>query len=154
VLLQFHGRVERADETVLDDPCHSEEATVAPTEVRLHRQGHRVWRQLRRWKRWLRSNLLIAQATYGAPLVRCGGDHARSFSIRGDDENRYIAQLTEHVGDFIVFPVVPPNNPDPAAGWRGGEHLEGGVLAFLKAEDTVERGLDLLRPKTVGVDLL
>src|SRR5205807_1328557 len=83
-----------------------------------------------------------------------GSGHRVSLSVRGDYEDGHVAQLAEDVGDLVLLPIIPPDHPDPAARRRRGEHLEGAVLALLKAEDLVERGLDLFRRETVSVDLL
>ena len=74
-----------------------------------------VGRQIKRRQLRLGGNLLVTRSTPGAALVNGWGGHIESLSVRGNHEDRYIAQIAEDVGDLVIVSVVAPDHPDPAA---------------------------------------
>ncbi len=62
--------------------------------------------------------------------------------------------LSEHIRYLLVFPVVSPDLPDPAARWHLCEHAERAIATVLELVDALEGGLDLLDGEAVGGNLL
>src|SRR5271166_1756407 len=86
-------------------------------------------------------------------LLRSGwgvGMGVASQSVGGDDEDRRLVDLSEHVRNLLVLPVVSPDHPDPAARWHLCEHPEGAIATLVKLVDPVEGGLDLLGGEAVA----
>jgi len=154
VFWQLHCGIEGTYQAVLHDTRYSHGAPAETGKVNLHRRRHRVGWQLRRGHQRLGGHLLVSRSTARASLVNLRCSHGMFLSVGGDHEDRRFAQLTKDVRNLVVLSVIPPDHPDPAARWCLGEHLVGTVLPLLEADDTVERGLDLLRGDVVSVNLL
>ena len=132
VFRQLHCGVERTHQAVLHDTRYGHGAAV-PTEVGLDGRRGRVGWQVKGCLLWLGGDLLVSCPTTWAPLVNFGYSHCFFLSVCRDYEDRHFAQLAEDIGDLVVLSIVPPDHPNSAARRRLGEHLEGTVLAFLKA---------------------
>jgi len=61
-----------------------------------------------------------------------------SQSAGGDDEDRRLVDLSEHVRNLLVLPVVPPDHSDPAARWYLCEHAEGAIATLVELVDALE----------------
>jgi len=61
-----------------------------------------------------------------------------SQSVGGYDEDRRPVDLSEHVRNLLVLPVVSPDHPDPAARWHLCEHAEGAIATLVELVDALE----------------
>ena len=77
-----------------------------------------------------------AASALGTPIVGWKGRHVRFLSVGGNYEDSRVGQFTEDVGDLVIFPVIPPEDPDLATGRDLGEHLERAIAPLLKAVGT------------------
>ena len=68
----------------------------------------------------LRSQLLIESLAAVASGVGLGRGHKINLLVGGDNEDRRLIDFPEYVGQFVGFPVVPPDDPNAATGGRLG----------------------------------
>src|SRR6516164_7823978 len=135
VLRKLDSRIEGTYQAVLHDTRHGQRTASDAAEVSLDRRSGCVGGQLKGRQLRFDSDLLISSPPPRAPLVNTGLGHRVFLPIRGDHEDRQLAQLSEDVRDPFILPVVAPDDPDAASRRCRGKHLEGAVLAFLEAED-------------------
>ena len=93
----------------------------------------------------LGGELLVQGLAALAPQVGLGVGMGASQSVGGDDEDRRLVDLSEHVRNLLVLPVVSPDHPDPAARWHLCEHPEAAIATLVKLVDPLEGGLDVSR---------
>ena len=153
LLGQPHSRVEQAYQPVLHHPDDGHGMAMAkmPLKGRGCSPGGMTG--------WGRCG---SEASYSSRALRClllrsgwgVGMGVASQSVGGDDEDRRLVDLSEHVRNLLVLPVVSPDHPDPAARWHLCEHPEGAIATLVKLVDPVEGSLDLLGGEAVGGNLL
>ncbi len=142
LLGQPHSRVEQAHQPVLHHPDNGHGATVA--KMRL--QGARRLAGRTSGRGSCGSEASCSSRALRRSLLRSGwgvGMGVASQSVGGDDEDRRLVDLSEHVRNLLVLPVVSPDHPDPAAGWHLGKHPQGAAdQPPLAASDASREGCD------------
>ena len=152
MLGQLHWRVKQTHDPVFHDPGDGDGATVA--NMLLERTRLFAWRDVGVGKARFGRKLVVQNLPALGPQVGLGGRHWDSPSVGGNNEDRRLVDVSEHVGNLFVLAVVPPDHPDLATRWHLGKHPERAVTAFIELVNAVEGGLDLLGGEPVSGDLL
>ena len=114
LLGQPHSRVEQAHQPVFHHPDDGHGVTMA--KMRLQGRGCSSGGMAGRGR--CGSEATCSSRALRRSLLRSGwgvGMGVDSQSVGGDDEDRRLLDLSEHVRHLLVVPVISPDHPDPAA---------------------------------------